>query len=582
MSTAITQLEIQNNLLVSGQMNIIDKITGNDDLEIKGNIDISNNAKVWKNLDVSNNILANTIISNRNKTVYRNFVQYDNNDYVEIKGSALLIPRMHGTAAPNGRIDPSNQKDIAKVGMIVYDTEKGQYLGIADYEGQMKWTGLGGTISWNQQTRIEAYDDNDISVGGWDISGLHFFTHGKERMIIDKSGNIGVGTSYPTSSLSIISNKDNQRPNGNQEMHPVGCHLGQSPDDIAYLELCDASGCRIDFSDSSSNDFKGRIYYNNQYDSMTIYTASFEKIKILSDGKVRILNSNIRNLDAIGGIVDPTSALSIIGAKSGIASSYKFGCHLGQSSIDGGSTNGIGSHSYLELCNDGVGEIIFIKFDNTSGEGTAMGQIKYDYESGKEYMGFYNSANGGYLSEDNDILRITHHGNVEIRNPRGLTFSLDWDTDVNFKAALDVRGTIKCDSLACMGNQFVTGDVTTFYQSSDKRLKTNIETIKNPLDIVDKLRGVRFNWNEKVCDINKNIDLSRPEIGVIAQEIEDVLPEVIKNGLSGYKAVRYDKIVSLLIECIKEQQKQFKNQKNEIDSLQSQINELKTMFKNNI
>ena len=102
MSTAITQLEIQNNLLVSGQMNIIDKITGNDDLEIKGNIDISNNAKVWKNLDVSNNILANTIISNRNKTVYRNFVQYDNNDYVEIKGSALLIPTMHGTAAPNG------------------------------------------------------------------------------------------------------------------------------------------------------------------------------------------------------------------------------------------------------------------------------------------------------------------------------------------------------------------------------------------------------------------------------------------------------------------------------------------------
>ena len=304
MSTAITQLEIQNNLLVSGQMNIIDKITGNDDLEIKGNIDISNNAKVWKNLDVSNNILANTIISNRNKTVYRNFVQYDNNDYVEIKGSALLIPTMHGTAAPNGRIDPSNQKDIAKVGMIVYDTEKHQYLGIADYEGQMKWTGLGGTISWNQQTRIEAYDDNDDSVGGWDISGLHFFTHDRERMIIDKSGNIGIGTSYPTSSLSIISNKDNQRPNGNQEMHPVGCHLGQSPDNIAYLELCDASGCRIDFSDSSSNDFKGRIYYNNQYDSMTIYTASFEKIKILSDGKVRILNSNIRNLDAIGGIVD--------------------------------------------------------------------------------------------------------------------------------------------------------------------------------------------------------------------------------------------------------------------------------------
>ena len=64
------------------------------------------------------------------------------------------------------------------------------------------------------------------------------------------------------------------------------------------------------------------------------------------------------------------------------------------------------------------------------------------------------------------------------------------------------------------------------------------------------------------------------DIGVIAQEVEEVLPEITTTRDNGYKAVRYEKLTPFLISCIKEQQTQ-------ISSLQSQIDELKELIKNN-
>jgi len=92
-----------------------------------------------------------------------------------------------------------------------------------------------------------------------------------------------------------------------------------------------------------------------------------------------------------------------------------------------------------------------------------------------------------------------------------------------------------------------TGDITAFY-SSDYRLKTNVEPISNALDKVDLLRGVTFNWNE----LATNKDMTIAEAGVIAQEVQAVLPEVVTEREDGYLAVKYDKIVPLLIQAIKE------------------------------
>jgi hypothetical protein len=95
------------------------------------------------------------------------------------------------------------------------------------------------------------------------------------------------------------------------------------------------------------------------------------------------------------------------------------------------------------------------------------------------------------------------------------------------------------------GNIVATGNVTAY---SDERLKSNIKTIENALEKVSQLRGVSFNKNDK------------DQIGVIAQEVQKVLPEVVQEG--DYLSVAYGNIVGLLIEAIKEQQQQIEELKN--------------------
>ena len=90
------------------------------------------------------------------------------------------------------------------------------------------------------------------------------------------------------------------------------------------------------------------------------------------------------------------------------------------------------------------------------------------------------------------------------------------------------------------------------YSSSDKRLKENIKPIENPLGKIAQISGNTFDWIE-----NSEVHSHKgSDIGVIAQEIEEVLPELVTTRENGYKAVKYDKVVALLIEAIKDQQSQ--------------------------
>jgi hypothetical protein len=105
----------------------------------------------------------------------------------------------------------------------------------------------------------------------------------------------------------------------------------------------------------------------------------------------------------------------------------------------------------------------------------------------------------------------------------------------------------------------VGGDVTAF-ASSDERYKDNLQAITNPIDKVKSLTGYTFTWNDKHEQFKGNND-----IGVVAQEVEKVLPEIVDTRDNGYKAVKYEKMVALLIEAVKDQQKQ-------IDELKEKCN----------
>ena len=114
-------------------------------------------------------------------------------------------------------------------------------------------------------------------------------------------------------------------------------------------------------------------------------------------------------------------------------------------------------------------------------------------------------------------------------------------------ASLNVAGEITGSNGQLTGYLTVTGDITA-YHSSDRRLKENITPIESALEKVSQLGGYTFDWiPTEGIHINEGHD-----IGVIAQEVEEIIPEIVITRDNGYKAVQYEKIVALLIEANKE------------------------------
>jgi hypothetical protein len=118
---------------------------------------------------------------------------------------------------------------------------------------------------------------------------------------------------------------------------------------------------------------------------------------------------------------------------------------------------------------------------------------------------------------------------------------------------------------ATAGRIDATNDIVA-YSSSDRRFKENITPIESPLSKILKIGGYTYDWKEE----NKiEHGYEGNDVGVIAQEIEEVLPQLVQTRESGYKAVKYDKLVALLIEGIKEQQTQIEELRNKIEELEN-------------
>jgi len=137
----------------------------------------------------------------------------------------------------------------------------------------------------------------------------------------------------------------------------------------------------------------------------------------------------------------------------------------------------------------------------------------------------------------------------------GYDMFLNYYDGANIQLGNGANGIIGVISAA--GNLTMNGNITAY---SDIRLKTNIKTIQNALGIVSRMRGVYFDW----------IESGNQSIGLIAQEVQEVIPELVLENVvktppsfpgeetseKTILSVDYGKITSILIEAIKEQQKQ--------------------------
>ena len=154
-------------------------------------------------------------------------------------------------------------------------------------------------------------------------------------------------------------------------------------------------------------------------------------------------------------------------------------------------------------------------------------EIDPENSTGTNRILSYNRTSGQRTKLEFDVseLFVTNNQTEYLRlNSTGLGIGTNNPTE-----KLDVIGTVKA---------------TDFNTTSDQNLKTNIQTIENPLDKIVQIRGVNFEWKEN----------NKPSAGVIAQEVEKVLPQLV-NG-EGTKTVNYNGLIGLLIEAVKAQQEE--------------------------
>lgn len=189
---------------------------------------------------------------------------------------------------------------------------------------------------------------------------------------------------------------------------------------------------------------------------------------------------------------------------------------------------------------------------NSTDTGIFMQRYSADVSNSNNYSGIiYKETTDdflfGYGSADPSIGSVTMNTLVPIR-ALGATFSggsLNASFNSNTLGNIITTGgnvgigtTRPSYTLHVAGSIYATGDITAF---SDRRLKSDISTIENPLDKVLSMRGVTF----------RSQITGERSVGVIAQEMEEVLPEVVQNR-GEYKGVSYGNIVGVLIEAIKE------------------------------
>jgi len=179
------------------------------------------------------------------------------------------------------------------------------------------------------------------------------------------------------------------------------------------------------------------------------------------------------------------------------------------------------------------------------------------------YASTLTTALGTKLTKTSNLSDVSNAGtartNLGVGSGDDVTFGTLRIDDATASTTKTTGALIVDGGVGISGALNVGGDVVAF-ASSDERLKDNIELISNPIEKVQSLKGVTWDWNSNADELQQSL----PNVGVIAQDVEKVLPQLVTDRDNGFKGVDYAKLTGLLIEAVKDQQKQ-------IDELKSKL-----------
>jgi len=330
-----------------------------------------------------------------------------------------------------------------------------------------------------------------------------------ERIRITSAGNVGIGTNNPSYLLDVsgeIRTTSNLRMTGTSSQLLQTTANSVAGDNVMVLYNSNANSYGLYIGAGSGTNHA--LYCTDS-------TRTANLFKVQGNGNVGI------------GTGSPSYKLDIMG-----------------------NTSSAGDVTILRLWNNTGENCGSINFDNTFGPlaqitGTKMG----GGSSADDGTLIFSTAQNSVLGERIRIAssgKITYHESAYfVCGTTGYRFNNSTDAFNNF-VALD------------NGNATLRGTLT--QNSSDERLKNNIQIIPNALNKINSLRGVTFEWNQEIYETSRTTD-----IGVIAQDVQAVLPDAVtlapfdtnfetntsKSG-ENYLTVYYEKLIPLLIEGIKE------------------------------
>ena len=309
--------------------------------------------------------------------------------------------------------------------------------------------------------------------------------------------------------------------------------------------------------------------YSEVTNTLSLATGGVERVTILADGKVGIGNTNPQASLSVGPNFRVNSGGLVLlpsGARGAGTLALSFTGDTNTGLYSGGAATGIlnlttaGNDRVTVLANGSVGigdttpAALFTVGDTDLFQVTAAGITRLPNGSAAtpalSFTGDTNNDTGLYRAGENTLTLATGGANRVTINNTDMTIT----DNVTINGNLTVTGFV-----ASSGNNMYLPSGQYLYDPipSDERLKKNIKPLAGALGKVRQLNGVSFQWK------NNNVN----DIGVIAQNVEKVLPELVTESADGMKNVKYANLVAVLIEAIKEQQKEIENLKHDLQAL---------------
>lgn len=417
------------------------------------------------------------------------------------------------------------------------------------------------------------------AIGTLSNFSLPFVTNGIERMRLNTSGYLGVGTTNPSGRFHGVSEASDVGNNYIFEDYGAGTTQG--------IYMTKARGTAAAPADLSSGDAIGMVRFVPRYNGslgtspgssveayykgtgsdnstdLRFFTSGSERMRLSETGNVGIGSSSFNATNPEKLLVDAgtTTSFNVISGKGSI-NNYL------QLNIQNRSATANASSDVVATANNGNESINYIDMGINSSAYTnvaapILGGINtaYFYSTGNDFVIGNGTANKNLIFFTNSFasadekLRITGTGNVGI----GTTTPGD---------KLTVAGGVSpsADNTYSLGkNGFRWSAVWSAngtIQTSDARLKTNIHPLQYGLKEVMQLRPVSYNWKN-------DVSLAGPKIGLLAQEVRKLVPEVVVGDEAKENlGMNYAELVPVLINAVKEQQLQ-------IDEVKSRVNTLK-------